>query len=218
MGSFLVIGIGRFGGSLAVELGRMKHEVLAVDKNEDNVTDIMDEVTEVIVGDATDDAVLASLGVQNFDCVVVTLGESIEDSILTTMLLKEMGAQMLVCKAQSSLHAKILTQIGADKVIRPEHDMGKRVAHALAQRNLMNYLELSSDFAILELSTPQKWVDSTIINTRMREKYGCFLVAINCVVKGEIEISPHPETVLHAGDVLTLVGHRDQLDEVSLLG
>ena len=130
MKSYLVIGMGRFGSAIATELYRMKHEVMAIDEHEKDIIPIMNHVTDAIVGDAKDEAVLRSLGVQNFDCVIVAIAR-LEDNILISMMLKEMGAHSLFCKAQSELHAKILSSIGVDRIIRPEHDMGKQIAHSL---------------------------------------------------------------------------------------
>ena len=127
MKSFLVIGMGRFGKSLAAELYRMKHEVLVIDEHEKNITPMMDMVTDALIGDAKDEVVLKSLGVQNFDCVVVAIAR-LEDSILISLMLKEMGAKSIISKSGGELHAKILSLIGVDEIVRPEYDMGKRVA------------------------------------------------------------------------------------------
>ncbi|MCL1853935.1 MAG: TrkA family potassium uptake protein [Peptococcaceae bacterium] len=217
MGSFLVIGMGRFGSAVATELYRMRHEVLAVDAHEDNVTGILDQVTNVIIGDAKDDAVLASLGVQNFDCVVVSMASAIEDSVLTTIKLKEMSAKMIVCKAQNEWHAKVLSLIGATKVIHPESDMGKRIAHSLAQRNIIDYLEISPDYGVLEIKTPKRWVDKSIIANNIRRKYGINVIAIRSAETDRIQTSPHPDTVLREGDILTVIGSKQELDEIGAL-
>lgn len=131
MESFVIIGMGRFGSAVATELFCMKRDVLVLDEHEECIAPVMDYVTESIIGDAKDETVLRSLGIQNFDCVVVAIANKLEDSILITMMLKEMGAKFVVCKAQNELHAKILTQLGADKVVRPEFDMGRQLAHSL---------------------------------------------------------------------------------------
>ena len=114
MASFLVIGMGRFGRSIATELYQMKHDVLIIDELEENISDIVDQVTDAIIGDAKDEAVLRSLDIYSFDSVIVAMAGNIEDSVLTTIMLKEMGAKMLVCKARNEWHMKILTQIGAE--------------------------------------------------------------------------------------------------------
>lgn len=132
MKSYLVIGMGRFGSAIATELYNMKREVMVIDEHEKDITPIMNKVTDAVVGDAKDEAVLRSLGIPNFDCVIVAIAQP-EDSILISMMLKEMGAKTMICKAQSELHAKILSLIGVDRIVRPEHDMGNQIAHSLEE-------------------------------------------------------------------------------------
>ena len=128
--SYLVIGMGRFGKSIATELYSMKHEVMVIDEHEKDVTPIMNGVTDSVIGDAKDEAVLRSLGIQNFDCVIIAIAKQ-EDSILINMMVKEMGAKSIISKAQNELHAKILSLIGVDRIVRPEYEMGKQIAHSM---------------------------------------------------------------------------------------
>ena len=218
MGSYLVIGIGRFGSSLATELYQMKHDVLAVDKHEENITKIVNHVTNVIIGDAKDEAVLRSLDIQSFDCVIVAMATTIEDSVLTSIMAKEMGAKMLVCKAQNEWHEKILVQIGADKVIRPERDTGKRVAHLLVQKDSIDQLELSPDYCILELRVPNHWINKSLVEINLRKKYGVTLIAIRSAKTEELSLSINAETVMCEGDILTLLGPSEILDKISEVG
>ena len=133
--SYLVIGMGRFGKAIATELYQMKHEVMVIDEHEKDITPVMNDVTEAIIGDAKDETVLRSLGIQNFDCVIVAIAKQ-EDSILINMMVKEMGAKFIISKAQGERHAKILSLIGVDRIVRPEHDMGKQIAHSLENAEL----------------------------------------------------------------------------------
>ena len=128
--SYLVIGMGRFGKSIAAELYELKHEVMVIDEHEQDITPLMDSVTDAIIGDAKDEAVLRSLGIQNFDCVIIAIAKQ-EDSILINMLVKEMGAKSIISKAQNERHAKILSLIGVDRIVRPEHEMGKQIARSM---------------------------------------------------------------------------------------
>ncbi|MDR1735456.1 MAG: TrkA family potassium uptake protein [Oscillospiraceae bacterium] len=217
MSSFLVIGMGRFGSAVATELYRMKHEVLAVDELEELGAAVADSVTNVIIGDAKDEAVLRSLGVPNFDCVVVAMAGGIEDSILITMMLKELGAQHIVCKAQNERHARVLDLLGADKIIRPEYDMGIRVARSIGHYNIIDYLEISPEYGIMEMVTPKQWVDKSIIKNDLRRKYGITVVAIRSAETGNIKFSPNADSALCAGDVLTVIGSKQELDEISAL-
>ena len=177
----------------------------------------MNHVTDVIVGDAKDEAVLHSLDVKSFDCVIVSMAGAIEDSILITMMLKEMGAKCVVCKAQNERHAKILTQLGADRVIRPEYDMGIRVAQSLAHHNIIDYLEISPDYYVMEVVTPKHWVDKSIVKNNLRRKYGVTVIAIRCAQTGKVKFSPDADMVLREGDVLTLIGSKRELDAIGEL-
>ena len=215
MGSYLVIGMGRFGRSLAVELHQLKHEVMVLNKREEDVVDVINQVTDVVIGDAKDEAVLRSLGVQNFDSVVVCMADAIEDSILTTMTLKELGAKSIICKAQNERHAKILYQLGAEKVIRPELDMGKRVANSLARRNIKDYLEISPEYGVIEVITPKQWSNKSIVKNNLRRKYGVTVMAIRDHETDKVEFSPDADVILHEGDALTIIGSKKSLDAVS---
>ena len=217
MGSYLVIGMGRFGSALATELYRLKQEVLAVDALEENVAGIANEVTDVLIGDAKDEAVLKTLGVHNFDCVVVAMAGDIEDSILATISLKELGAKKIVCKAHNERHAKILSMIGADKIIRPENDMGIRVATSLARQNFVDYLEISSDHGVLEMISPENWAGKSIAEGNLRRKYGVTVIAVRRADTQKIKFSPSADFVICKGDVLTLIGSREELDAVGAL-
>lgn len=215
MGSYLVVGMGKFGRSVATELYHMKHDVLVVDEREENVADIVSHVTDVIIGDARDEAVLRSLDIYSFNCVVVAMASAIEDSVLTTIMLKEMGAKMLVCKAQNEWHAKILTQLGADKVIHPEADMGKRVAHSLARQNIIDYLEISSDYGLIEIITPKQWIEKSIMKNNLRKKYGITVIAIRKAGTNKVSFSPNAEEILHEGDILTVIGYNQDIDAIN---
>ena len=217
MGAFLVIGMGRFGSSVATELYQMKNDVLVVDKHEEKITSVVNQVTNVIIGDTKDEAVLRSLDIPNFDCVIVAIASAIEDSILTTIMLKEIGAKMIVCKAQNEWHAKILTQLGVDRVIRPEYDMGKRVAHSLIEKNIIDHLELSPDYSILELHIPTHWINKSIGNIELRKKYSITVIAIRSAKTDELSLSLDAGTILHEDDILTLIGPKQNLDKIGVL-
>ena len=206
MRSYLVIGMGRFGRSVATELYRMKQDVLVVDEDEDNVTGIINQVTDVIIGDAKDEAVMNSLNVYSFDCVIVAMAGALEDSILTTMMLKELGAKYIVCKAQNERHSKILSQLGADRVIHPESDMGKRVARSLIHKNIVDYLDVSPDYGIMEIVSPKSWVDKSIMKNNLRRKYGITVITIRSAETNHIDFSPGADTVINESDILTIIG------------
>jgi len=159
---FLVIGLGRFGRAVAKTLFSMGHDVLAIDIDEDIVQEISDHVTHAVQLDATDESALKTIGINNFDVAVVTIGSNIQASVMITLVLKELGIKFIVCKGDSDLHAKVLYKIGADRIIQPEKDMGTRVAHNLASSNILDYIELSPEYSIIEIEAPREWFNHTL--------------------------------------------------------
>ncbi len=214
MKSFLVIGLGRFGRAVACELGSLGQEVLALDNSEENVQHIADSVTQAICGDAQDESVLASLGVSNFDCCVVAIGTDIEASILITVMLKELGAKQVVCKALSALHARVLERVGADRVIQPEKEMGQRLAQHLGRANVIDYIGVSDDFSILEIKTPRSWVGKSLGQLGVRAKYDINVLAIRHGEGGAVDITPRPDDRIGENDLLLILGTNDKVDKV----
>ncbi len=202
---FIVIGCGRFGSSIAKTLYNMGHDVLAIDHNEEIVQDISDEVTHSVQADATDEAVLKSLGVRNFDVAIVTIGSNIQSSIMVTSIIKELGINHVVAKAQNEIHSKILFKIGADRVVFPERDMGTRVAHNLISSNILDYIELSSDYSIMEITAFDEWIGKTLLQLNIRSRFGLNVMAIK--QGAEINISPMANDIIKKDDVLIVVGH-----------
>ena len=147
--------MGRFGSSLARELTKLGYEVLGIDKDEEAVQEMSQVLTHAVVAECTDEEVLRSLGVRNFDCGVVAIGDDIQASILTAILLKDLGVKQVVAKAMTELHGRVLEKIGVDRVVYPERDMGVRVAHQLVSPNLLDYIELSKEYTIAELTVPK---------------------------------------------------------------
>ncbi len=207
MKQFAVLGLGRFGSSLAKTLYGLGHDVLAVDEREEVVQDISDSVTHAIQADAADESTLRSLGLRNFDVAIVTIGSDIQASILVTLILKELGVKYVVAKAQSELHAKVLYKIGADRVVFPERDMGVRLAHNLVSTNILDFIELSSDYSIVEVAALSEWKGKTLKELNMRVKYGINIIAIRR--EGKINVSPKAEDRIMENDVLVVVGDND---------
>ena len=210
MKSFLVIGLGRFGRAVACELGSLGHEVLALDNSEENVQHIADSVTQAVCGDAQDESVLTSLGVSNFDCCVVAIGTDIEASILVTVMLKELGAKQVVCKALSALHARVLERVGADRVIQPEKEIGQR----LGRTNVIDYIGFSDDFSILEIKTPRSWIGKTIGQLGVRARYGINVLAIRHGEGGVTDVTPGADGLISENDLLVILGTNDKVDKV----
>lgn len=201
---FVVIGLGRFGGSIVSELIELDADVMAVDINPALVEDYADIATQAVVADSTDESALRSLGIHNVEHVIVAIGENIQSSILTTLILKELGVPKLTVKAQNNHHEKVLRKVGADKVVRPERDMGIRVANNVVSNNIIDYLELSEEHSIAELHVNGKITGHTLIDLDIRAQYGINIVAIKR--KGQIHVSPKADEVIEKDDVLIVIG------------
>lgn len=210
MKQFAVIGLGRFGSSLAKELVSQGLEVLGIDRDEETVDEMADILTHAIVADSTEEETLRSIGIRNFDCAIVAIGDDIQASIMTAILLKDLGVKMVVAKALTELHGKVLERLGVDRVIYPERDMGIRVAHQLVNPNLLDYIELSKEYTIVELSVPGKLNGVTLKELDPRAKYGCSVVAIN--KKSGVIIAPVATDVINERDVMVIIGTNKQIE------
>lgn len=201
---FVVIGLGRFGGSIVRELIEQGADVMAIDKDHERVDEFASIATQAVVADTTDESVLKSLGVRNFEQVIVAIGENIQASILTTLMLKEIGVKKITVKAQNDYHAKVLHKIGADKVVHPERDMGIRIAHNILSNNVLDYLELSDEHSIMEIKANEKLAGYTLIELDIRAKYGINIVAIK---RGDdIIVSPQADMEIEREDILIIIG------------
>ena len=209
---FVVIGLGRFGASVAKTLYGLGHDVLAIDMDEDVVQEIADSVTHAVEMDATDENALRTLGIRNFDVAVVTIGENIQASVMATLLVKELGVKYIIAKGHSDLHAKVLKKIGADRVILPEKDMGVRVAHNLVSSSILDYIELSPDYSIIEINTPKEWHGKSLTELQLRSKYGINVMAIKR--HSEINISPVAEDKVEPDDIIVAIGSADELSKL----
>lgn len=206
---FAVIGMGRFGSSIARALHSMGHTVLAVDTNEQRIQDAAHMVTHAVTADCTDEAALRALDIQSFDVVIVAIGQDIQSSILTTLILKEIGVRMIIAKAQNDLHGKVIKKIGADKVIFPERDMGLRVAHHLMSPNIIDYIEISEDHSIIEMKASAAQIGKSLRQLDIRAKYSCNVMAVKR--GGRMNIAPNPDDQLRSNDVLVVVGSNRDL-------
>jgi len=206
----IVIGMGRFGSSLARELVRSGHEVLGVDTDEKLVQQMAQELTHTVKADCTDEAVLTELGIQEFDAAVVAIGADIEASILTTSLLLRLGVPNVWAKANSKSHGRILEQLGAHHVVFPEYEMGKRVAHMVSGESL-DYVPIDNDFVMLKAKVPESFHNKNLAELKIRTNYHVTVVA---VTKGDGNYSPaFPETVLESGDQIVVAGQVEPLNK-----
>ncbi len=215
MKSFAVIGCGRFGTSIAKTLFEIGNEVLAVDKNPELVKDVSEHVTYAVEADVMDESVLKELGLSNFDVVIVGIGSNLEASIMATLIAKELGVKKVVAKAQSEFHGKLLAKIGADKVVFPERDMGTRVAHNLTSKNILDYIELSPDFSIIEVSALKSWYNKSLVDLRLRNKYGVNVIAIKDGEK--VNISPDSNHIIReGGNIVVIIGPTEAVKRIEL--
>lgn len=209
---FVVIGLGRFGSSVARTLAQKGCNVLAVDTDEEKVQALSTEVTHAIQADGTDEETMRALGIRNFDVAIISIGADIQASILATLVAKELGAKHVVVKAVSDLHGKVLSKIGADQIVYPERDMGVRVANSLVSTNVLDYIEISPDYTIAEVIAGNKLIGHTLNELQFRDRYGVTVIAI----KNDeyINIAPKGSDVIKNGDILVVLGDNEHLERL----
>jgi trk system potassium uptake protein TrkA len=210
---YAVIGLGRFGTSVARNLFRLGQEVLAIDTDEERLKYVADEVTHTLVADSTDISVLKNIGIKNFDVVVVAVGENVQCNIMTTLLLKELGVKYVVAKALNKMQGRVLEKVGADRVVFPERDMGKRVAHNLVSSNFVDFIELAQEFRISEIIAPHEMHNKTLKALNLRAKYNVNLILIRRS-SGEVLFTPGADDLIEKDDVLLLAGQKNELDKL----
>jgi len=217
---YAIIGLGRFGFNMAKTLAENKCEVIAIDKDEERVRKASEYVTLAVQLEAMDEKALRSIGVQNVDVAIVSIGENIEASILVVMILKQMGVRYIVAKAVTSLHGTVLRNLNVDRIVYPERDMAIRVAHSLIKPTIVEQLELSDEYSIIEIPSPKVFVGKMLKETRLRSDYGANLIAIKDTDKDGREkwnVSPLPTDVIREGDLLVIIGLNTDLEKLSEL-
>lgn len=212
---YAVIGLGRFGLSIANKLYESDQEVLGVDVNEERVEESNQFVTHAVIADSTEPEALKSIGIRNFDTVIVAIGNDIQASILSVLLLKELGVKKVIAKAINKLHGQVLKKVGADWVVFPERDMGIRVAHQLLSPNVLNFIEISKDYSVEEVKIPDRMMEKTLRELDLRAKFNLSVIAIRH--EDEINISPSPDEKIDYGDVLVVIGENRDLEKFANL-
>ena len=201
---YAVIGLGRFGGSICRELSKEGKQVLAIDNDENRVNEYKKIAYHSVIADTTDEDTLKDIGIQNFDHVIVAIGENIQASILTAVILVDLGIKKITVKAKNDYHEKILDKIGVHHIVHPERDMGRKIAHSIISHNILDYLELSDEHSIVEVKAGEKMIGKSLIDLDVRAKYGCNIVTIK---QGRsINVSPSAEDALQENDVLIVIG------------
>ena len=204
MKSVLLIGLGRFGKNIAIELNKLGHEVLGIDHDEDKVNDMMDIITDARIGDSTNEAFLRTLGINNFDICYVTISNDFQSSLETTYLLKELGATFVVARAERDGQERFLLRNGADKVVYPEKQIAKWAAIRYSSYHIIDYIELDENNSLYEVDVPEEWIGKSIINLDIRRKYNLTVIGIK---KNDVmNFTILPETVLTKDMNLLVLG------------
>lgn len=215
MKSYVVIGLGRFGQTLARQLCMLGAEVLAMDVNHDLVQQVADDVTHAVVGDAQDKDVLRALGVRDFDCAIVAIGSNLAASVLTVMNLQELEAPYIICKAHDETHRRVLEKLGVQRVVIPEQENAARLARSLHSHNVLDYIELSEDYGILEIPAPNSWIGKTLKELNIRAKLGVNIIAVES--GRQTNVSPSADYLIQAGDIMVVLGDNYSLEAVQKL-
>lgn len=215
MKTCVVIGLGRFGTAVAGKLCELGNEVMALDTRQDLVQKISGRVTTAVTADARDLEVLRSLGIHNFDCAVVAVGSDLATGVLVTLNLKELGVPQVICKAQDEMQKRALEKIGADSVIIPERAMGIKLAQRISSGSVLDFIELSQDHSIAEVSANEHWCGKTIVALDIRAKYGLNIIAVKH--GNEILVSPSAAYQIEKGDILVVLGRNSDLSRMRAL-
>ena len=204
MKSVLLIGLGRFGKHIAMELNALGHEVMAVDDNEAHLDEAMPYVTSGQIGDSTNEAFLASLGIKSFDVCIVTISNDFQASLETTYLLKELGAKLVISRAERDGQAKFLLRNGADEVVYPERDLAKWAAIRFTSDHIMDYIDLDDDHGIFEVDVPDQWEGKSILQIDIRKKYGINILGIKR--QGQLSLAIDPNRIFDSEDTILVLG------------
>ena len=215
MKSYMVIGLGRFGSEAAKKLCELGCEVLAIDVRSELVQQLSNHVTHAVVADAQDKDVLRALGAKDFDCAIVSIGGSLADSVLATMNLKELGVPFIVCKAHDETHRQVLMKLGADQVVIPEQENAARLARSLSNPNVLDYIELSDEYGIIEVPAPKRWLEKTLKELNVRAKLGVNIIAVKR--DNKINVSPAADYQILEGDTMVVLGDNAALSVVQKL-
>ena len=215
MKSYIVIGLGRFGGQVARELCRQGCEVLAMDISSELVAQVSNDVTHAVVGDGQDKEVLRALGAREFDCGIIAIGDDLAASVLITMNLKELGIPQVICKAHDETHRRVLEKLGADRVVIPEQEQAARLARSLSSHNVLDYIELSEEYGIIETPAPASWKGKSLKELNVRAKLGVNILAIRR--SGRINVSPGADFAFEDKDIVVVLGDSAALKKVQKL-
>ena len=213
MNSFCIIGLGKFGTSLANALTNEGKQVMVIDTDSEKVTLMADNVTNAVIGDATNINLLKASGVADYDCAVVCMTENISDIILTTIQLKELGVKHVISRAVNEGHKKVLEHVGADEITYPEHDMGERLAFKLSHSSIADFVQFKG-YKVVEITVPDEWIGKDLITLNLRKTYGINVIAVR-YNDGRIDVSPSPTRDFCAGEIISVVGDDKYIDKLT---
>lgn len=209
MKSILVIGLGRFGRHMAKKFSEQNNDVMAIDINEERINNFLSVVTNALIGDATNERFMETIGVRDFDLCVVAIGDNFQSSLETTALLKDLGAKFVLARASRDVHAKFLLRNGADDVIYTEKETAERLAVKYGSDNIFNYIELNDEYSIYEIAVPSSWLNKSILKVNVRSKYGISILATK--QGNNIYPLPKPEHVFTDSESLMILGKNEDV-------
>ena len=209
MKSILVIGLGRFGRHMAKKFSEQNNDVIAIDINEERINNVLSVVTNALIGDATNEQFMETIGVRDFDLCVVAIGDNFQSSLETTALLKDLGAKFILARASRDVHAKFLLRNGADDVIYTEKETAERLAVKYGSDNIFNYIELNEEYSIYEIAVPSSWLNKSILKVNVRSKYGISILATK--QGNNIFPLPKPEHVFTDSESLMILGKNEDV-------
>ena len=209
MKSILIIGLGRFGRHMAKKFSEQNNDVMAIDINEERINNVLPVVTNALIGDATNERFMETIGVRDFDLCVVAIGDNFQSSLETTALLKDLGAKFILARASRDVHAKFLLRNGADDVIYTEKETAERLAVKYGSDNIFNYIELNDEYSIYEIAVPSSWLNKSILKVNVRSKYGISILATK--QGNNIFPLPKPEHVFTDSESLMILGKNEDV-------
>lgn len=213
MKQIIVIGCGRFGTSVSKTLTKLGHDVMVIDQDHETIKEMAEHVDHAVQMDALDEASFRTIGLRNFDVAIVAIGSDLEASIMATLIAKEAGVPTVIAKAQNEIHGRVLEKIGADKVIYPERDMGTRVAYGLVTPNILDVIEFSDDYSIVEIVALESWENKTISELNLSRQHGMSVLAIKTGEK--INIVPAFDAMIKKDDIVVILGNNAKLKKIS---
>lgn len=214
---YVVLGLGVFGSTVTKTLSQYGCEVLAIDKNPECVQRISEFATRAVIGDFTDKQFLIDLGIEGFDVGIVATGTHLEESLLGVLNLKELDVNMIIAKAKNKRFKEILEKIGADRVVRPEKEMGSRVARSILRKNIIDLIEIDENYSVVEMKVPQAWVGNTLSNLNLRKNYGINILGKRNMDTMKLDVSIDPDYEIHMNDHFLMIAETVKIEKLDYL-